>query len=197
MGVRRTGHFPLGRVAVMKTKAKIKPVRPRAVFTLVATLGLGAGIVSGLGGCASVGATSGAVAGMATGAVTANPAVGIGVGIAVQAATDAAIKYVMRDLHDDQQELMAADVGKLPVGGTTTWKVHHKVPLENGQGRIYVTRAFMSPLATCKEFLFSVADGDKPDAKEQWFTANACRADDGTWKWAVAEPAVERWGSLQ
>jgi hypothetical protein len=103
----------------------------------------------------------------------------------------------MRNLHADQQTLMAADAGQLPVGGTTTWKVHHPLPLENGQGRIYVTREFTSALATCKEFLFSVADGDKPSAKEQWFAANTCREDGGTWKWAVAEPAVQRWGSLQ
>ncbi len=59
-----------------------------------------------------------------------------------------------------------------------------------------VTRAFTSALAICKEFVFSVADGDKPDAHEDWYTASACLQDKG-WKWASAEPAVERWGNLQ
>ena len=151
-----------------------------------------------MSGCASVGAASGAAAGVATGLVTANPAVGIGVGIAVQAATDATVKRYMREMHGDQQNLIAALAGAMAVGETRPWNVKHSLPIENGHGQVRVTRAFASSLAICKEFVFSVVDGDKPDAKVDWYIASACQQDNkGYWKWASAEPAVERWGNLQ
>jgi hypothetical protein len=149
-----------------------------------------------LSGCQSIGAATGAVAGVATGAVSTNPAVGIGVGIAVQAVTDEAVKRTMKRLHRDQQDVLASLAGATPVGGTRPWQVKHWLPVENGQGRIRVTRAFSSALALCKDFVFSVADGDKPGAQEDWYMATACEAKQG-WKWASAEPAVARWGSLQ
>lgn len=154
------------------------------------------GASAALSGCASIGAASGAVAGVATGAVTANPAVGIGVGIAVQAATDEAVNRYMRTMHREQQDAIAALVGDMPVGASEPWRVQHTLPIENGHGEVRVTRAFDTALVSCKEFAFSVVDGDKPDSKVDWFTASACRQGAG-WKWASAEPAVERWGTLQ
>ncbi|CAN5467852.1 hypothetical protein BH11PSE9_BH11PSE9_27500 [soil metagenome] len=45
--------------------------------------------------------------------------------------------------------------------------------------------------------MFSVIDG-KPDAPlRQRFIMQMCRQSEGEWKWAVAEPAVARWGHLQ
>jgi hypothetical protein len=155
-----------------------------------------AGAGAALSGCASIGAASGAVAGVATGAVTANPAVGIGVGIAVQSATDEAVNRYMKNMHRDQQDAIATLVGTMPVGASQPWRVKHRLPIENGHGEVRVTRAFDTALADCKEFAFSVVDGDKPDAKVDWFTASACRQG-AVWKWASAEPAVERWGTLQ
>jgi hypothetical protein len=153
-----------------------------------------------MSGCSSVGAASGAAAAVATGVVTANPAVGIGVGIAVQAVTDEAVNRYMRNMHGDQQDLIASLAGSMPVGDTRPWSVKHRLPIENGHGQVRVTRAFTSALTICKDFVFSVQDGDKPDAPEQWFTASACKQDSqqgNGWKWASAEPAVERWGNLQ
>jgi hypothetical protein len=147
-------------------------------------------------GCGSVGAATGAAAGIATGLVSSNPAVGIGVGIAVQAATDAAVKHYMLVMHTDQQNEIAALAGGMPVGDSKPWRVKHTLPIENGHGEVRVTRAFTSSLAICKDFVFSIADSDKPGAHEDWFTASACLQDKG-WKWASAEPAVERWGNLQ
>ncbi len=147
-------------------------------------------------GCSSVGAASGAAAGVASGLVTSNPAVGIGVGIAVQAATDEVVGRYMRNMHSDQQNLIAALAGAMPVGETRPWAVKHTLPIENGHGQVRVTRAFSSALALCKDFVFSVQDGDGPNAHEAWYTASACQQDKG-WKWASAEPAVERWGNLQ
>ncbi len=153
-------------------------------------------VIGAVSGCASIGAASGALAGITTGAVTANPAVGIGVGIVVQAATDEAINRYMRGLHQDQQDQIAQLAGDLPVGASAPWQVKHTLPLENGRGEVRVTRAFDTALAHCKEFVFSLIDGDGPDAPASWFVANACQQDQG-WKWASAEPAVARWGSLQ
>ncbi|CAD6522458.1 hypothetical protein LMG28140_01387 [Paraburkholderia metrosideri] len=147
-------------------------------------------------GCTSIGAASGAAAGVASGIFTSNPAVAIGVGIAVQAATDEAVARYMKSMHKDQQDLIAALAGDMPVGETRPWSVKHTLPIENGHGEVRVIRAFGSSLALCKEFVFSVRDGDGPNAHEAWFTASACQQDKG-WKWASAEPAVERWGNLQ
>jgi hypothetical protein len=147
-------------------------------------------------GCSSIGAASGAAAGIASGIVTSNPAVAIGVGIAVQAATDEVVARYMRNMHTDQQDLIAALAGAMPVGETRPWSIKHTLPIENGHGEVRVTRAFGSSLALCKEFVFSVRDGDGPNAHEAWYTAAACQQDKA-WKWASAEPAVERWGNLQ
>ncbi|WP_211609831.1 hypothetical protein [Paraburkholderia haematera] len=166
----------------------------RLRLVLAGALCVGASLLTS--GCSSVGAASGAAAGVASGLVTANPAVGIGVGIAVQAATDEAIGRYMRTMHTDQQNMIAALAGAMPVGETRPWAVKHTLPIENGHGQVRVTRAFSSALALCKDFVFSVQDGDGPGAHEDWYTASACRQDKG-WKWASAEPAVERWGNLQ
>jgi hypothetical protein len=163
---------------------------------LIALAALCAGIALAASGCSSIGAASGAAAAAATGIVTANPAVGIGVGIAVQAATDEAVGRFMKSMHADQQELIAETAGRLPVGGMDIWRIKHQLPVENGHGQVRVTRAFSNALTLCKEFVFSVQDGEKADAPEQWFTASACQDQSG-WKWATAEPAVERWGTLQ
>ncbi|WP_116122547.1 hypothetical protein [Paraburkholderia sp. BL6669N2] len=161
---------------------------------------LAAGVVASLtvmmGGCTSIGAVAGAVAAVSTGAVTSNPAIGIGVGIAVQAAADEAVRRVTKSLHGDQQMAIAATAGALPVGETKPWRVKHALPLENGHGEVRVLREFDSALATCREFAFSVIAGEKPGAPADWFVASICKDQDG-WKWASAEPAVGRWGTLQ
>jgi len=152
-----------------------------------------------LSGCGSIGAAAGAAAGISTGVVTTNPAIGFGVGIAVQAVTDEAVARLMKRLHSDQQIAIATTAGDLPIGDTKQWRVKHSLPVENGHGDVRVLREFSSALATCREFAFSVVDGDKPDAHQDWFLAQACKGkdDSGGWKWASAEPAVERWGNLQ
>ena len=184
MGVGGAGNRTLGCLAMSA----------RGTLIALALACAGAGALTT--GCASIGAATGAVAGVATGAVTANPAVGIGVGIAVQSATDEAVNRYMRGMHRDQQDAIAALVGELPLGGSQPWRVKHTLPIENGHGEVRVTRVFDTALASCKEFAFSVVDGDKPDAPTYWFTASACR-EGARWKWASAEPAVDRWGTLQ
>jgi hypothetical protein len=170
------------------------PRSSRLTLALVAFVASGTVLISG---CASVGAAAGAAAGVGTGVATSNPAIGIGVGIAVQAATDEAVKRLMKRLHGDQQVAIATTAGTLNIGDTSTWRVKHFLPVENGHGDVRVLNETTNALATCREFMFSVADGDKPDAHEDWFFAQACKGDNGAWKWASAEPAVARWGNLQ
>jgi hypothetical protein len=165
--------------------------------TLYVTLAAGVAVSCALvSGCASIGAVAGAAAGVSTGAITSNPAIGLGVGIAVRAVTDEAVGRMMKSLHGDQQMTIAAAAGELPVGETRPWRVKHVLPVENGHGEVHVLREFDSALATCREFAFSVIEGEKPGAPTEWFLASICRDQNG-WKWASAEPAVERWGALQ
>ena len=194
VGVRRAIHRSLGFTPVISLK---RPGNGAGYLPGILAL-LCAGVVTVTSGCSSIGAASGAAAAVASGAVTANPAIGLGVGTTVQAATDEAVNRYMKNMHADQQKLIAETAGRLPVDGTATWQVKHFLPVENGHGQVRVTRMFSSVLASCKEFAFSVQDGDTAAAPEQWFTATACLdQSQSTWKWASAEPAVTRWGALQ
>jgi hypothetical protein len=168
-------------------------MRPGLRLAVVMSAAMTAALTAG---CGSIGAAAGAIAGVTTGVVSSNPAIGIGVGIAVQAATDEAVNREMKSLHGDQQDAIAVVAGVSTVGESQPWSVKHTLPIENGHGQVHVLREFSSALATCREFAFSVADGDKPDAHQDWFIASACKQESG-WKWASAEPAVARWGNLQ
>jgi hypothetical protein len=152
-----------------------------------------------LAGCSTVGGLAGAVAGIATGSFTSNPAVGIAVSVSVKAVTDAEIKKLLRSLQQDEQDEIAALAGAMTPGEIRRWQVRHAIPYGNKQGEIQVTRVIDTPLASCREVMFTVDDSKAPAATDEgpraWFSANVCRQD-ARWKWAIAEPAVERWGSL-
>ncbi|RZT29042.1 hypothetical protein [Cupriavidus agavae] len=149
-------------------------------------------VAAALSGCSSVGDVAGAVAGVAAGTASANPAVAIGVAIGVKAATDATAKYVFRTWHTAEQDSIAAIIGTTPPGTAAPWEIRHRIPYENRQGTVRVVREIRSALADCREALFSVEE----DKETRWFQVVACRQETG-WKWASAEPAVPRWGSLQ
>lgn len=149
-----------------------------------------------LAGCSSVGGIAGAVTGTAAAVGSGNPAVGILVGVGTRAAADYGVRTVSRRWRRTEQDALATAVGAMEVGEVRPWEVRHDLPIGNGRGEVRVLRAVETPLARCKEALFSVAEGDGPDAARRWFVTSACRQAEG-WKWAAAEPAVERWGSLQ
>ena len=158
--------------------------------------GLAAGLLAlSLVGCNTIGGFAGAATGIATGAATTNPAVGYGVGIGVKAAVDATGKYVFRKWQQAEQDAIAALVGPLQPGTIRPWQIQHSIPYGNERGELQVIRVFHTPLASCKEVLFSVIEGKGNKQKRQWFVATACQQNTA-WKWAVAEPAVARWGSL-
>ncbi len=149
-----------------------------------------------LSSCSSIGGFAGAAAGVASGAVTSNPVVGYAIGVGVQSATDATLKYVLRNWQKAEQDEIAAVIGKLDVGQSHRWAIVHRISYGNEHGEVRVTGLIDTPLALCKEVMLSVDTGEGELFKRAWYTGSACRSNDA-WKWAVAEPAVERWGSLQ
>ncbi len=133
------------------------------------------------------------IAGGAAGGATGNPAVGYAVAVGTDAAADYTFKYVGRVRQGAEQDAIAEAAGALPPGETAPWRIRHDIPIGNEHGQVQVVREMDTTLAPCREIAFSVEDGKKPPA---WFDASICRQEQG-WKWATAEPAVERWGYLQ
>lgn len=159
-----------------------------ALLTIAATLGL-AGCQS-----SSIGSATGAIVGTASGAATGNPVAGFAIGVSVQAAVDASVKYVMREWKNDQQNVMANAAGQLEPGQVRRWQIRRWLPFGNEQGSIQLLREIDTPLAHCREVLFTVK-ADK--AVTQAYVSQICQQQAGQWKWAAAEPAVTRWDGLQ
>jgi hypothetical protein len=154
-----------------------------------------AGCLMTLAGCTAIGGFLGAGAAFATGAATANPIVGISVGIGVKAAAEQGLQYFARRTHRDEQDAIAEVVRNMEPGQSGRWEHAHRIGSGVDRGEVRVVRVIETPLAMCKELLFSVErEGEKP--RVDWFTTTACRNGD-VWQWAAAEPAVERWGNLQ
>lgn len=189
MGLGRTRHRALGRPAMRHASATARLATPP-----MRALGLAFCMsLSLLAGCKSLSGFTGAAAGIAAGTVSSNPAVGVGVGVAVQAATDEVINRVFRNMQRNEQDRIAALAAEAPIGETRAWDIRHRIPFHNEKGTLRVVRDIDTPLATCREVLFSVEDDKQP----LWFITPVCRRSDGVWKWAAAEPATRRWGNLQ
>jgi hypothetical protein len=182
MGDRGTRDGALGRLAV--TRARLLRLPPIALL-LVA-----------LGGCRFAGDLVSAAAGGASAAATANPAVGIAVGVAVNSGIDAAFAYIGRKRQQAEQDAIASEIATMAAGDRRTWHIDHTIPIGNEHGEVQVTRDIPNRLAPCKELVFSVESGKGDEARRAWYTTQACRSGAG-WKWALAEPATERWQSLQ
>jgi hypothetical protein len=185
MGYCRARDGALGRAPVM-----IASRMPYPIFLPGLLLAL-----FSVSGCRFAGDLIAAAAGGASGAATANPAVGIAVGVGVQAGMDATINYIVRKRQQAEQDAIATEVATMDDGERRPWKIEHDIPIGNEHGEVQVTRVFSTPLTSCKEIAFSVESGGNPTAR-QTYTTTACRNGD-QWKWALAEPSVERWGSLQ
>lgn len=179
-------------------------MRPATVAFAMASLPLAgchsladvAGGTTGGAGTAGAGSVLGAVTGTAAAVGSGNPALGVVIGIGAQTAADWGIRTVARRWRRTEQDALAAAAGTMEVGEVRPWQVRHDLPVGNEGGEVRVLRAIETPLARCKEVLFSVDSGSGPDATRQWFVTSVCRGAEG-WKWAAAEPAAERWGSLQ
>jgi hypothetical protein len=149
-----------------------------------------------LAGCNTTAQVAAVVAGGAAGGVTGSPAVGFLIGVAVDAGANYVVRYYGRSRQGAEQDAIAEVAGELPVGTEAAWKIEHDIPLGDEHGGLRVVRAIDTPLAACREVAFSVDEGRGEKLKRAWFTADICKQAAG-WKWASAEPAVERWGFLQ
>jgi len=155
-----------------------------------------------LGGCTSLlGETASTAAGVGGAAVaeqvTDNAAVASGIALGFLAAAQAGVKAVERNYHGDQQDRIAAAAGALEMGQVGQWQSRHTIQIEPDQaGRVTVSRLIGGTELSCKEIVFSVDAMQDGAAVSSFYVATICR--DGTrWRWATAEPATSRWGSLQ
>ena len=162
-------------------------LRRWTLLGLLALSGCGSVLTAGTGDLAGI-----AGAGAAN-AVTKSAAAATAIGLGVASGANAGLQYVERRVHRAEQDRIAGAAGPLASGAVGTWSVSHDIPIENDEhGQLAVVRTLGDRDFTCKEIVFSV-DTAKDRA---FYTATVCR-DGAVWKWASAEPATERWGSLQ
>ena len=164
-------------------------------------------LLAGLGGCNEFLAegtsdTAGLAGAGIAGAVSKDATIGAAIGLGVKSVADIGLHYAERRVHREEQDSIAAVAGSLPEGAASIWSVHHRIPIEDDEhGSLVVTRILAArPTSgaafTCKEIVFSV-DRGKPDHLQRGFYTTTVCLDGDRWKWASAEPATARWGSLQ
>ena len=132
-------------------------------------------------------------------AVTNNPTVTTAIGLGVGSLAMSGLKSEERAVHNRRSRTGSPKrPACLPVGTVGTWSVTHSVPIEDDQkGELVVSRE-IGATPTCiagKSSSPSIPSQNGQPARA-FYTATVCL--DGTrWKWASAEPATARWGSLQ
>lgn len=173
----------------------LPPPRPLAALLALA-------MAASLPGCAALqGEAAADVAGIGGAAVSdalgASGAAAAGIGLGVRAATRSGLQYAQRRVRAAAQDRLAATAGPLAPGQVARWSTRHALPLEpEEQGRVTVSRIVSAPPLACREIVFSVDGREGEAGATGFYTATICQ--DGTqWRWATAEPAVARWGSLQ
>ena len=156
----------------------------------------------GTSGCSSLlsegSATAAGVAGTAVAAgVTKNATVAAGIGLGVLAGAQVGVKAIERNYHGDQQDHIAEVAGGLAMGQVAPWRSEHFIQLEPDEaGRVTVSRVISAGELNCKEIVFSVDHVKDAATLSSFYVATICK-DSAKWRWASAEPATARWGSLQ
>jgi len=130
-------------------------------------------------------------------AVTHNGTVTTAIGLGVTSLALSGVKSEERAVHGIEQDRIAAAAGSLAVGTVGTWSVRHSVPIEDDEaGEVVVSRDIGTSDLDCREIVFSVVTVKHGAPDRAFYTATIC-LDGSQWKWASAEPATARWGSLQ
>src|SRR3978361_1059134 len=137
-----------------------------------------------LAGCKAAPQIAAVITGGAAGGATGSPAIGVAPGVANDAGANYLFRYYSRTRQGAEQDAIAEIAGTLPVGTEATWKIEHTIPIGDEHGRLHVIRAIDSPLAACKEVVFSVDDGKDEKLQRSWFTTSICKQAE-TWKWAA------------
>jgi hypothetical protein len=155
-------------------------------------------MAAGLAACSNAGSafdsavssasTAGIAAGItsATGSALVGTAAGIGAGIGL----DVGFKYAERRIHRNAQDAVAVAAGPLGVGQSAQWKVDGWLPLSDRHGTVEIARRFGKTIP-CKDIVFTV------DEDDDLYVTTICADKKGIWRWALAEPTVDRWGTLQ
>lgn len=168
--------------------------------SLLAVLMTGALVASG--GCSSflqqgAGAVAGVGGAAVAASVTSDAAVATGIGVGVQSLAQAGVQRAQRVVHTALQDRIAAVAGGLAVGEVGSWEMVHPIPVEPAsRGEVTVSRTVGAAALSCREIVFSVENRPRAENSKGFYVAMICR-DGDRWKWASAEPATERWGSLQ
>jgi hypothetical protein len=152
-------------------------------------------MLSGCGTVLTEGASdaAGVVGAGAAASVTKNAAVAAAIGLGTQSIATEGVHYLERRVHRAEQDAIATVAGPLMPGAVAPWSIRHSLPIEdNEHGHLVVSRVLGSGPMLCKEIVFSVDTTKRQD----FYVATVCRNNE-SWKWASAEPAVPRWGSLQ
>lgn len=146
-----------------------------------------------LSGCAQFGSVADTVAtagiAAAVGSAT-NPVIGLIAGVAVSFAVDEGVEYAHRRIHGNVQSAIARAAGPLEEGEAAPWAVEEALPLTRRRGTVQIARRFGAAIP-CKDVVFTVDD------EPEFHVTTICRNGAGTWRWALAEPSVGRWGELQ
>ena len=166
----------------------------RCLVCLLATLTLSACGSILVGGTQEAAGIAGA--GVAS-AITKSATIATGIGLGVAAGANAGLQYAERKVHGHEQDRIAEAAGAIAPGGVGPWNVEHDFPIEDDEhGEVAVIRTVGSKAIECKEIVFSVDTVADHRPQRSFYTATVCH-DGPRWKWASAEPATERWGSLQ
>ena len=136
------------------------------------------------------------VAGGATGAATGSPAVGFSVGVATDAGGELCCPLYGRAARARNRMRSLKLPGNCRSAPTPRGKSSTPSRSAMNTGSCRSSAPSTSPLASCREIAFSVDEGNGNKLKRAWFTSDICKQGK-RWKWAAAEPAVERWGFLQ
>lgn len=179
--------------AYTSVKASSRRLARVALFVVMLPL-------AGCGSFLSEGTSAGAgIAGAAIAdSMTDNAAVATGIGLGVQAAARAGLQYAQRRTRAEEQDAIAQAAARLGVGEVSEWAVIHSLPIESdAQGKVTVSRLIGGANLSCKEIVFSVVAMNAPaETPHAYYVTTICD-DRGQWRWASAEPATARWGSLQ
>ncbi|HEY1503271.1 MAG TPA: hypothetical protein VGF92_03170 [Stellaceae bacterium] len=167
----------------------LNPVRKGAVL-LAAMLGLAA--CSSTGSAVDSAISSASTAGIAAGitSTTGSAFVGTMAGIGAGIGLDAGFKYAERRIHRNAQDAVAVAAGPLKVGQSARWNIDGWLPLTDRHGTVEIARSFGKAIP-CKDAVFTVDDDD------DLYVTTVCADKKGIWRWALAEPTVDRWGTLQ
>ncbi len=206
----------------MATKIRMRPFARIAVLVTLPLCGCGSVLTEGTSDAAGIAGAG--IAGAVTKNATVGAAIGLGVQSVARFGLQYTERRVHRT---EQDRIAAAAGALPDGGAGVWSVSHTVAIEPDRHGELVVTRIFAARpdagvVFTCKEIVFSVDPGKPgpvppasvppasvPSTAAQpsptqvgaaqsraFYTATVC-LDGDRWKWASAEPAVERWGGLQ